>query len=349
MTITNQKRRSVLKGMTGLAAAPTLSMFAHPAFAASGQTIVGTWGGDYQRLLQEIVNPQTKGIEIVYDTGNAVARMTKVRAERNSRRGSMDVALLADLDMYELFAADTLMDITDKEVPAKSNVIDTLRNPYSIPHIFSAMVIVYDTTKFDKAPTSFNLALDPKYKGRVGFSDILFNFNTLFAGLANGGDTSSFSKGMEFLMKLKANSPKVFPSNEAVAAALKSGEIWMTCMWKARALQWKNSGLPLGFVIPDEGAVPVTFEAGVPKNARNKDGAFEYMSAMLQPIGQVEFAEAMGYAPTVTNAKMPPELAATVGFTPEELARLKSLDLKELLGQKNAVLDFWNKEFKVGL
>lgn len=349
MTTTNQKRRSVLKGMSGLAAVPALSMFAHPAFAASGQTIVGTWGGDYQKLLQRIVNPQAKGIEIVYDTGNAVARMTKVRAEKNSRRGSMDVALLADLDMYELYAAGALMDITDKEVPAKGNVIQALRNPYSIPHIFSAMVIVYDTTKFDKPPTSFNLALDPKYKGKVGFSDILFNFNTLFAGLANGGNTSSFDKGMEFLMKLKANSPKLFPSNEAVAAALKSGEIWMTCMWKARALQWKKSGLPLGFAIPDEGAVPVTFEAGMPKNARNKDGGFEYMGAMLNPTGQVEFAEAMGYAPTVTNAKMTPELAARVGFTPEELMRLKALDLKQLLAQKTAVLDFWNKEFKPGL
>lgn len=349
MTTTNQKRRSVIKGISGLAAMPALSMFGSSAFAASGETIVGTWGGDYQKLLQRIVNPQAKGIEIIYDTGNAVARMTKVRAEKNSRRGSMDVALLADLDMYELSAAGVLADITNKDVPRKANVIEALRNPYSIPHIFSAMVIVYDTTKIATPPKSFGETLDPKYKGRVGFSDILFNFNTLFAGLANGGNTSSFDKGMQFLMKLKANSPKLFPSNEAVAAALKSGEIWMTCMWKARALQWKKSGLPLGFVVPEEGAVPVTFEAGVPKNARNKAGAYEYLGAMLAPEGQVQFAEAMGYAPTVTNAKMPPELAARVGFSPDELKRLKALNLKELLAQKNAVLDFWNKEFKPGL
>jgi putative spermidine/putrescine transport system substrate-binding protein len=211
------------------------------------------------------------------------------------------------------------------------------------------MVIVYDTTKIKTPPKSFNLALDPALKGRVGFSDIIFNFNVLFAGLANGGNTSSFEAGMKFLSRLKGNAPKVFPSNEAVAAALKSGEIWVTCMWKARALQWQKSGLPLGFAIPDEGAVPVTFEAAVPKNARNKKAAFEYLGAMLAPQGQIEFADAMGYAPTVRDAKMSPELAARVAFTPDELKRLRALDLKELIAQKAQVLDFWNKEFKAGL
>jgi putative spermidine/putrescine transport system substrate-binding protein len=345
----DSRRRTLLQGAAGAALIPALGLTSREARANDNQVIVGTWGGDYQNLLQKIVNPQAKGLEIIYDTGNAVARTTKVRAEAKSRRGSMDVALLADLDMYELSVAGVLEPITNQQVPRKGEVFEPLLTPYSIPHIFSAMVLVYDTTKFKTPPRSFSQALDPALKGRVGFSDIIFNFNVLFAGLSNGGNTSSFDAGMKQLMKLKANGPKVFPSNEAVAAALKSGEIWMTCMWKARALQWQKSGLPLGFVIPDEGAVPVTFEAAVPKNARNKKAAYDYMGAMLAPQGQVEFADAMGYAPTVRDAKMSAELAARVAFTPDELKRLRALDLKELLAQKAQVLDFWNKDFKTGL
>lgn len=343
------QRRQLIRSATGLALAPTLGLSTAYAQSDEKKVVVGTWGGDYQKLLQRIVNPQAKGLEVIYDTGNAVARMTKVRAEAKSRRGSMDVTLLADLDMYELSVAGALEPIGNQQVPRKAQVFDTLLTPYSIPHIFSAMVIVYDTTKIKTPPTSFNQALDPSLKGRVGFSDIIFNFNVLFAGLANGGNTSSFEAGMKFLMNLKGNQPKVFPSNEAVAAALKSGEIWMTCMWKARALQWQKAGLPLGFAIPQEGAVPVTFEAAVPRNTRNKQAAFDYLGAMLAPQGQVEFADAMGYAPTVRDAKMSAELAARVGFTPDELKRLRALDLKQLLAQKAQVLDFWNKEFKVGL
>lgn len=347
----NLHRRGFIKQAAGLALAPTLPLIPGLAHAASSNVVVGTWGGDYQNLLQQYISPIVKaqGIDVVFDTGNATARTTKLKAERNSRRGSMDVALLGDLDMYDASTVDVLETVTVENIPNLANVIDTFKTPYSIPHIFSAMVLVYNKDLVTTPPQSFKDALDPKYKGRVGFSDILFNFNTLFVGLAEGGKGDSFEPGFEFLKKLKRNSPKVFPSNEAVAAAFKSGEIWIACMWKARALQWQKAGLPLDFVIPEEGAIPVTFEAAVPKNSRNKDAAWKYMNALLNPEGQVHFAEAMGYAPTVRNASLPPELQATVGFTEQELARIHPYNLKALANERAAGLDFWNKEFKAGL
>lgn len=347
----NLNRRGFIKQAAGLALVPALPLIPGMANAASSQAVVGTWGGDYQNLLQQFIAPiaNAQGVEVVYETGNATARNTKLKAERNSRRGSMDVAILGDLDMYDASLAGVLEPVSVDKVPNLANAIDTFRTPYSIPHIFSAMVLVYNTQAVSKPPTSFKDALDPQYKGKVGFSDILFNFNTLFVGLAEGGKGDSFEPGYAFLKKLKANSPKVFPSNEAVAAAFKSGEIVMACMWKARALQWKNAGLPLDFVIPEEGAIPVTFEAAVPKNSRNKDAAWKYMNAMLAPEGQVHFARAMGYAPTVRNAALPPDLQATVGFTEAELARIHPYNLEALAAHRANSLDFWNKEFKAGL
>jgi putative spermidine/putrescine transport system substrate-binding protein len=328
-------------------AASALPLFSRDLLAQESNVVVGTWGGDYQNLLQKIVNPLS-GSSIVFDTGNAVARATKIRAEKNSRRGSMDVCLLQDIDMYDLSLGDLLEPVNDKNTPNLSNAYEQFRNGYSIPHIFSAMVLVYNKEKIPTPPDSFSAALDPKYKGRVGFSDILHIANTLFVGLANGGNTSSFNAGMKFLAEIKKNDPKVFPSNEAVAAALKSGEIWMTCMWKARALQWQDAGLPLGFVLPKEGAVAVTFEGGVPKNSRNKPGAWKFLNAMMDPKGQVEFAKAMGYAPTVRNADLPAELRERVSFSDSELKRVFAYDSKSLITQKTEVLDYWNKSFKAG-
>lgn len=345
------KRRSLLKMASSLALAPALPLIPLSARAADNDVVVGTWGGDYQNLLQKFIAPSmTKaGVNVVYDTGNAVARVTKLKAEHASRRGSMDVALLGDLDMYEAYRAESLATPDANLVPNLANVYDQFRTAYSIPHIFSAMVLVYNKEKFKTRPESFNIAMDPAYKGRVGFSDILFNFNTLFVGLAAGGGANSFDPGMKFLTELKKNEPKVFPSNEAVAAAFKSGEIWMACMWKARALQWRDAGLPVEYVIPKEGAIPVTFEGAVPKNSRNQKAAWQYANALLDPEGQLQFARAMGYAPTVRNAGLPPDLQARVGFTDEEIKRIHKYDLKVLYETKNACLDFWNKSFKTGL
>jgi putative spermidine/putrescine transport system substrate-binding protein len=105
--------------------------------------------------------------------------------------------------------------------------------------------------------------------------------------------------------------------------------------------------LPLGFVIPKEGSVPVAFEAAVAKNSRNKDAAWEYLNAMLDPQGQIAFAEKMGYAPTVTNATLPEPLKR-VGFSEAEVKLLHAYDLKGLTEKKADILEFWNKEFKAG-
>lgn len=344
-------RRGFLKTASGLALAPTVPLLASREAMAADDLVVGTWGGDYENLLQKFIAPvvQKEGISVEYATSDAVPRLTALKAERHSRRGSMDVALLADLDMYDAYNSGTIFEVSEKLIPNLSNVYEQFHTPYSIPHIFSAMVIVYNTEKIATAPDSFTAALDPKYKGRTGFSDILYYSNGLFCDLAGGGQAHSYESGKKFLMELRGNAPKVYPSNEMMAAAFKSGEIWMACMWKARALQWRDAGLPLGFVIPKEGAIPVTFEGTVAKNARNAKDGWKYLDAMLEPSGQQGFATAMGYAPTVRNAGLTADQQARVGFTDAELSRIKTLDRKALFTQKNDFLTFWNEQFKAGL
>ena len=350
MSAPSASRRGFVKSAAGLAVAPSLAAIPSLAHAA-GEVVVGTWGGDYQNLLQQNIGPivEKEGIKVVFDTGSAVPRLTKLRAEVNSRRGSMDVALLGDLDMYDAAQAQALMPLTPKEVPNLSQAFEQFVTPYSIPHIFSAMVLVYNTEKFPKPPESLQAIYDPQNKGRFGMSDILFNFNGLFLGLAEGKKATSFEPGKKMLLELLAQQPKVFPSNEAVAAAFKSGEIWFSCMWKARALQWRNAGLPLSFVIPSEGGIPVTFEGAVARNARNSANGLKYLDAMLAPEGQVKFAQSMGYAPTVRNAQLPADLQASVGFSDAEVKRIHGYDMSALSKGKNDFLEFWNKEFKAKL
>jgi putative spermidine/putrescine transport system substrate-binding protein len=180
----------------------------HPGMAhgADSDVVVGTWGGDYQNLLQQYISPLVAkhGTSVVFDTGNAVPRLTKLRAERNSRRSSMDVALLGEVDMFEAARVGALMDVTSANVPNLGNVYKQFKTGYFIPHIFSAMTLVYNTEKFPTPPDSLNIRLDPANKSRVGFSDILFMYSALFVGMTNGGQkVNSFEPGRNFLTELK--------------------------------------------------------------------------------------------------------------------------------------------------
>ncbi|WP_288582922.1 extracellular solute-binding protein [uncultured Methylobacterium sp.] len=337
-------RRTLMAGSAAFGLSGTL-----PARAQSAPIVVGTWGGDYGALLQQnidvpLMKPQ--GIEVSQDIANQDPRRTKLIAERTSRRGSMDVACINDIDSYMLSQLGVLETVPAAEVPRLSQVIDVFKKPHSIPHIYSAMVILYNPSKVTTPPTRYADIFDPKYKGRVGFSDILWNFNMAGANIGAGGTPTDFTKGKTALMDLKALSPKVYPSNETLAAALKSEEVWISLMWLARGFMWKQAGIPVEMAIPEEGALPILFEAGVPKNSRAKDSGFKYLNAMLDAKAQVAFAQKMGYVPTVKDAKLPDDLAKQISLTEAQQAKLRPLDYATMQAQQAAFSDFWNKEFK---
>jgi putative spermidine/putrescine transport system substrate-binding protein len=339
-------RRRLLAGSAALLGASGLPRMAQ---AQSAEVVVGTWGGDYGALLQsEIDEPLAKplGITVSQDIANNDPRRTKLIAEKGSRRASMDVACINDIDTFMLNQQGVLEMVPESGVPRFAEVLPVLKKPQCIPHIYSAMVVVYNPSQIKTPPKSYADLFDPKYKGRVGYSDILYTYNVAAANIAGGGKADDMSEGKKLLADLKKNDPKVFPSNEALAAALKSEEVWISTMWLARGFMWKKAGIPVAWSVPDEGALPILFEAGVPKNARNKDAAWKYLNCMLDPKAQVAFAEKMGYVPTVKDAKLPDDLAKEISLTEAQQAKLRPLDYDFMQKERGAILDFWNKEFK---
>jgi len=341
--ISRRHFRSASAGVAALASGmPT-------ARAESGQVVVGTWGGDYGQLLSDIIDKPImtpRGFEIVQDVANADPRKTKLLAERQSRRGSMDVSCLSDNDAYIVSQSEVFEKVDPAQVKRLDKVFPELKSDIAIPHIYSAQVILYNTNQVKTPPQSFADLWDPKWRGRIGLADILYPNNTLAAALAGGGGVSNLDPAEKKLMEWRSLDVKIYPSNEALAAALKSEEVWITTMWLARGFMWKKSGIPLAHVVPKEGTPAIVFQASVPKNAKNKAGGFAYLDAMLDAKAQGGFADKMGYVPTVTDAVLPEDLAKQVSLTEAERARLLKPDYAYAAGRSQRTLDFWNKEFK---
>ena len=335
-------RRSLL---AATAAMPFLPGRAH----AAGQAVVGTWGGDYAELLsanidKPIVAPM--GIEVLQDVAPQDPRKAKLVAERTARRGTMDVCCLSDNDMYTMSLLNVFEPITTENLPASSHIIPALRSPFSIPHIFSAKVILYNPNQVKVAPKSYADLWDPKYRGRVGFSDLLYLNIIEAAGLVGGGTMTDYEPGKAKLRELKSLGAKIYPSNEALAAALKSEEVWITIMWAARGFMWKKAGIPVERAVPEEGATFYVSSAAVPKNAQNKANGLAYLNAMLDPKAQAAFADRMGFLGTVDNALIPEDLKKQIGFSEREMASFRKLDFDYVAKNSSQLLDFWNKEFK---
>nr|WP_283949578.1 extracellular solute-binding protein [Limobrevibacterium gyesilva] len=338
-------RRRTFLGAAGLGAAALASRRA----VAAERVVVGTWGGDYGDLLAKNVDEPIAGklgLEVLHQTADASPRKAKLIAERAARRGTLDVALLSDVDMYEVSRHGLLDTLDMGRIANAPHIVASLARPYAIPQIYSGQVILYNPDKVNPAPRSYADLWDPKYRGRVGFSDLLYSQITSVAALVGGGSMSDYGPAKKALLDLKALGAKVYPSNETLAVALKGEEVWLTVMWLARGYQWRRSGINLRHAEPAEGVTPILYQGAIPKNAQNKAQAYAYLNAMLDPRAQAGFAARMGYVPTVTNATLPDDLAAQIALTPEQQARFRLPDYEYVAQHAAEIFDFWNRQFK---
>jgi len=347
--MTTFDRRDLLKGV---GAAALVSGLGAPALAqAAGKVVVGTWGGDYARLLtKNIEDPvlKPKGMEVVQDQAGDAPRRAKMVAERRLPRGTVDIQGLSAANMYEMNEAGVIETIDYAKIPNAKNLLPTMKYPYGVGHIYSGNVVIYNPKVIAQAPTGFKDWLDPKHGNKIGFIDIQYQSIMIAASMAatGGASMNDLDKAKEVLMAVKKAGARVYPTNEAFAAAMKNEEIGISAIWKARVVQWQNAGIPCEAVSPVEG-IPIYVSGFViPKNAPNKDNAYAYMNAMLEKSAQDAFAIDMGYNGTVTGLTVAPDLQKRIGFTPEEEKRLKDLDYAFLARNDSAMKEWWDKVFK---
>jgi putative spermidine/putrescine transport system substrate-binding protein len=340
-------RRQVLKGAASLIAAAALPRGTQAQ--AKGKIVVGTWGGDYARLLNKNIEQPIlikDGWEVIQDQAGDPERRSKMLAERRLPRGTTDIQGLSAAQMFEMNEAGVAEPMDYSKLPNAKNLIPAMKYPFGVGHIYSGKVAVYNPKVIPAAPKSFKDAFDPKHGNKMGIIDIQYQFVMVAAALAAGGKVNDLEPGKAILMEAKKGGARIYPTNEAFAQALKNEEIGIGIMWKARVVQWQNAGISVQAVAPAEGVPMYVSGFMIPKNAPNKEGGYAYMNAMLEQSAQENFAIDMGYNPTVTTATVAPDLKQRIGFTAEEEQRLVDLDYAYLAKNDSAMKEWWDKVFK---
>ncbi len=337
-------RRAVL-GAGALLAAPALL----PRRADAAEScVVGTWGGDYARLLRENIDDpilKPKGVTVIQDVGDETPRVAKLTAQRKLPHGTMDIACLGALNGYRVNEAGLVEPLDETKVPNLKHVWPYLRSPAFVPHIYSAQVIVYNPAAVKDPPKSFADLLDPKWKGKVGMVSTVAPWVMMGASLLESGTTTDFDKAKAFMLKLNANGLRLYAETDALAPAFKSGEIDVGVIWLARSFMWHNAGFPVKGQFPTEGAILYVSGMVVPKNAPNKDAAFKYMNALLEPSAQQGFAAHMGYLPTVDDAPLSGDVGEQLAF-PDPKPKLVTPDYAVISKAMPELNDWWLKNIQ---
>ena len=345
--MTTATRRTILRGAAGLAGIAVVPGLARAQ--AKGKVVVGTWGGDYARLLTKNIDQPIlikNGWEVVQDQAGDAERRSKLLAERRLPRGTTDVQGLSAANMFQMFDAELIDTIDYSKLKNAANLLPSMKYPFGIGHIYSGKVAVYNPKVISPAPKSYKDVFDPKHGNKLAVIDIQYQYTLAAATLAAGGKLTDFSAGQKLLLDCKKAGLRIYPTNEAFAQGLKTDEFGIGVMWKARVVQWQNAGISVEAVTPTEGALAYVSGFVVPKNAPNKEGAYAFLDAMLEKSAQDAFAIDMGYNPTVTNSVVAPELNKRIGFTPDEIKALVDLDFSYLNKNDAALKEWWDKELK---
>ena len=341
-------RREVLLGAAALAGAAGLPPTA--SAQQKGRIVVGTWGGDYARLLHKDIEVPIlikDGWEVVQDQAGDPERRSKMLAERRLPRGTSDVQGLSALNMFQMHDAGVVAPIDYGKLKNAPNLIASMKYPYGVGHIYSGKVGVFNPKMFPGVELkSYKDVFDPKHGNKLAIIDIQYQYTLNAATLAAGGKVDDIEPGKKLLLECRKAGMRIYPTNEAFAEGLKAEEFGVGVMWKARVVQWQNAKIPVEAFTPSEGALAYVSGFVVPKNAPNKDGAYAYLDAMLDKSAQEAFAVDMGYNPTVTNAVVATDLNKRIGFTPDEIKKLVNLDYEYMTKNDVAFKDWWDKTLK---
>ena len=275
-------RRQVLQGAAALAGVAGLPLGA--AAQAKGKVVVGTWGGDYARLLNKNIEQPIlikDGWEVIQDQAGDPERRSKMLAERRLPRGTADVQGLSALNMFQMHDAGVVTPIDYGKLKNTANLLASMKYPYGVGHIYSGKVGVYNPKLIEAAPKSYKDIFDPKNGNKLGIIDIQYQYTLVCAALAAGGKVNDLEPGKKLLLECKKAGMRIYPTNEAFAQGLKTEEFGTGVMWKARVVQWQNAGIPRAGHRAKRRYAGVRLGLRHPQKLAQQGGAYAYLDAML--------------------------------------------------------------------
>jgi len=341
-----------LLGMAALLAAAALAGGPASAPAQPREIVFSGYGGDYGEMMKKLViEPFEKkfNARVVYDaTGSSAQKLAKLRATKDTY--TWDVTVLTGYDLLAAGREGLLEAVDQAKVPNLAKLWEFAQKEgqgWGPITSVDPLVLLYNRERVKPAPESWTVLWDPRYKGKVAISHVSEGkglFLLILAAYMTGGDEKRIDSGFAKVREVVPNVGAWLTLSPQYVPYLQREDIWLTPYWNGRAQLMIDQGLPLGTVIPKEGTLAITNAFGVPKSARNKSLALEFVNFYLDTAQQEAWARKIYYGPTNREVKLPPEFASRVPVGIEAIKRLRFPDEDHLATTRGAWVERWNKE-----
>lgn len=334
-----------------MAAALTASAIIAVATEATAQDyagktlVVGTWGGDIERLLREnVAGPleEATGARVEFLLGGSGDRTAKIYAERQNP--TMDVTFQNIYEAPQLLA-DGLVVAPDPEAQYYKDVWEGMNDGcYAMSLV--GLGIAYNTELVPEAPEWADM-WNPEYKGQIAVAPYPSAEGDGLLGVAarlEGADEKNADVAFAKVAELGA--PKiVYTSLDEVFALMDAGEVAMAPMISGYVLAALKEYDNIGFAFPtDPGPVLVRDMICQVADSPNPELAQMFIELALGVENQTAYAEEIVFGPTNSKVTLSEQAAADTINTPEEVESLLQLDWPYVISQRSDWTERWNKE-----
>ena len=204
---------------------------------------------------------------------------------------------------------------------------------YPIVNTYSYVyVMAYREEAFPEGPpTSWNVMLEDRFRGRVALYDDGIGFHPV-AVILGGGSMDDIPDNMEpawdWLRRLKEQEP-LLGEDPDFTTWFQNGEIDVACTIISNARAAKQNGIPVSWTVPEEGAKVDTDGLWIPKGLPENElyWAKEYINYALSAEAMEPWCNSLGLPPTRPGLTPPEDLAGDPAYpsSEDDFARLISV------------------------
>ncbi|RHW41447.1 extracellular solute-binding protein [Neobacillus notoginsengisoli] len=319
-------------------------------YSGSNTLTIYNWGDYIDPDLIKLFEKET-GISVVYETFDSnEAMMTKIKQGGTA----YDIAVPSEYMIAKMLEEDLLLPIDHSKLPNLKNIDERFmdlpfdpENKYSVPYFWGTVGIVYNPKMLhDKEITSWNDLWDSDLENQILLIDgarevIGMGLNSLGYSL---NDTNKVHL-REAKNKLDTLTPNIKAIvGDEIKMLMANEEASIGLVWSGDAADIMSENEDLDYVVPSEGSNLWFDNMVIPKTAKNKEAAHQFINFMLDPEIAAQNTEWVCYSTPNKEALqfMPEEMTEDERFYPSEELTEK-LEVYENLGQRN--LAYYNQLF----
>jgi spermidine/putrescine-binding protein len=275
-------------------------------------------------------------VHVTYYFGNSEL-LAKIQAGGTDA----DIIMPSHYRLQEYLDLDLIQPIDESRIPNFDQLYDGVKNRdymfnengerISIPYVFGVTGLVYNADVITEPVTSWEIAWDPKYTGRIVMEDTeswIYAAAMVLGFRLDELTEDTDAKMEQILAKMIEQKPlllKLYHGLEEMRTLLVSGDALIAHTDSGLAWGLQKDGFNFPIIVPVEGASGWQDQFVIPAGVQNLDLAYSWISHMLDPEVAAALTVETGYLSVVEGAAalLPDDIRSIVKHTDEELGRVQ--------------------------